>query len=72
MNYAEAHFQKLMESDSFKKAYIEESIKFFDIEITLQNLIDDIKNHRSESTILKKLKGLEQFVKKDFHLSYNL
>ena len=70
MNIAEEHFQKLMESESFKKAYLEESIKF-DIEMKIKYLKNDIKKHRSETTILKKVRNLENFVKKDFHLSYN-
>ena len=69
MNIAEEHFKKLSESESFRKAYIEESLKF-DIELKLNGLKDDIKNNRSSSTILKKVKSLEHLIKKDFHLSY--
>ena len=69
MNIAEEHFKKLSESESFRKAYIEESLKF-DIEMKLNGLKDDIKNNRSSSTILKKVKSLEHLIKKDFHLSY--
>ncbi|OGU17153.1 MAG: hypothetical protein A2X61_07850 [Ignavibacteria bacterium GWB2_35_12] len=69
MNIAEEHFRKLYESESFRKAYIEESIKF-DIEMKLNGLKEDIKNNKSSSTILKKVRSLENLVKQDFHLTY--
>ncbi len=69
MNIAENHFNKLMQSETFKKAYIEESIKF-DLEMKLQFIKEDIINHKSESAILKKLTNLEKFVKSEFHLTY--
>jgi hypothetical protein len=58
-----------MQSETFKKAYIEESIKF-DLEMKLQFIKEDIINHKSESAILKKLTNLEKFVKSEFHLTY--
>jgi hypothetical protein len=70
MNIAEEHFQKLSQSESFRKAYLEESIKF-DFEMKLNLLKDDIKNNRSSTTVLKKIKSLENLIKKDFHLSYS-
>ena len=69
MNIAEEHFRKLYESESFRKAYLEESIKF-DIEMKLNGLKEDIKNNKSSSTILKKVRSLENLVKQDFHLTY--
>ena len=69
MNIAEEYFRKLSESESFRKSYIEESIKF-DIEMKLNGLKEDIKNNKSSATILKKIKILENLVKEDFHLTY--
>jgi hypothetical protein len=69
MNIAEEHFNKLSQSDSFKKAYIEESIKF-DLEMNLNLLKEDIKNNRSTNTVLKRIKEMEMLIKNDFHLSY--
>ena len=69
MNIAEEHFKKLSESESFRKAYIEESVKF-EIEMKLNELKEDLMNKRSNSTILKKINAIEHFVKEDFHLSY--
>lgn len=69
MNIAEVHFRKLCETESFRKAYIEESVKF-DIEMKLNGLKEDIKNNKSNSTILKKVRSLENLVKEDFHLTY--
>lgn len=69
MNIAEEHFNKLSQSESFKKAYIEESIKF-DLEMNLNLLKEDIKNNRSTNTVLKRIKEMEMLIKNDFHLSY--
>jgi hypothetical protein len=69
MNIAEEHFRNLCKSESFRKAYLEESIKF-DIEMKLNGLKEDIKNNKSSSTILKKVRSLENLVKEDFHLTY--
>jgi hypothetical protein len=69
MNIAEEHFNKLSESETFRKAYIEESIKL-DLELRLDALKADVKLNKSRSTILKKLRGLENLVKEDFHLKY--
>jgi len=69
MNIAEEHFNKLSQSDSFKKAYIEESLKF-DLEMNLNLLKEDIKNNRSTNTVLKRIKEMEMLIKNDFHLSY--
>ena len=69
MNIAEEHFRKLSKSDSFKKAYIEEYIKL-DLELKLDGLKKDIQMKRSNSTILRKLRNLENLVKEDFHLNY--
>ncbi|MBM2814737.1 MAG: hypothetical protein HW421_1499 [Ignavibacteria bacterium] len=48
MNIPEEHFKKLSQSDSFKKAYLEESIKF-DLEMNLNFLKEDIKNKKSNT-----------------------
>ncbi len=69
MNIAEEHFNKLSQSESFKKAYIEESLKF-DLEMNLNLLKEDIKNNRSTNTVLKRIKEMEMLIKNDFHLSY--
>jgi hypothetical protein len=69
MNIAEEHFKKLSQSESFKKAYIEESIKF-DLEMNLSLLKNDIKKNRSNATVLKRIKNMENLIKNDFHLSY--
>ncbi|MFH1052008.1 MAG: hypothetical protein V1779_13895 [bacterium] len=69
MNIAEKHFRKLFNSDTFKKAYIEESVKL-DLELKLNGLKEDIKNKRSNSTILKKVRSLENLVREDFHFNY--
>ena len=68
MNIAQEHFNKLWESEEFRKAYIEESLKF-DLELQLSELKKDIKNKRSSATILKKVRKLEHTVKDDFHIS---
>jgi hypothetical protein len=70
MNIAEEHFKKLSQSETFRKAYIEESIKF-DLEMKLSLLKDDINNNKSNTTVLKKIKSIENFIKNDFHLSFS-
>ena len=61
MNLAEEHFFKLSQSDTFRKAYIEESIKF-DLEMKLGLLKEDIKLNRSSSTVLKRIRSLENLI----------
>ena len=69
MNIAEEHFKKLSKSETFRKASIEESIKF-ELEMKLDGLKEDIKKNRSNSTILRKVRIIEGLVKDDFRLNY--
>jgi len=69
MNIAEEHFRKLSKSETFRKVYIEESVKL-DLELKLDGLKEDIKNNRSNSTILKKIRSLENLVKEDFRFTF--
>jgi polyhydroxyalkanoate synthesis regulator phasin len=61
MSIAEKYFKEQMNSDEFKRAYLEEKTRL-DIEYRLEELKRDIRTRKSRDELIEKVENLEKFV----------
>jgi polyhydroxyalkanoate synthesis regulator phasin len=61
MSIAEKYFKEQMNSDEFKRAYLDEKTRL-DIEYRLEELKRDIRTRKSRDELIEKVENLEKFV----------
>lgn len=62
MSIAEKYFKKQLESEEFRRSYLEEKVKL-DIVYRLEELKKDIQNHKSPEELIEKVESIELFVR---------
>ncbi len=62
MNIAEKYFAEKMKDEEFRKAYIEEKLKY-DVEFLLDDLINKIKMECSHNELLKRANRIKRTLK---------
>lgn len=61
MSIAEKYFKKQLESEEFRRSYLEEKVKL-DIEYCLEELKRDIRDQKSPEKLIEKVDAIERIV----------